>query len=221
MRPPKTVLENFKLCRANLFLMYKRNEGLVDTLRDLLTSPPDVIARAKRERCLCRTGAVLVVDWILIATAILALSLRWMSLGWAAGMAAGIFILGVLATAFLGWLIRLIMTLLGGRGDYFEGLTSVTYAIFPLSLGILLSVAISPLALLSGLIIFALLTVLSLLGLATLYRAVKELFGTDLITVWIALSILMGVLISAFYAALLIAQPELLAWFGTERALLP
>jgi hypothetical protein len=99
------------------------------------------------------------------------------------------------------------MTTLGGRGEYFEGVTAVAYTSLPISVGIVIAAIISAVATgsaaIAGAIInFVVLAFFGVLGLAIMYRSVRELFRTDMITALIGVAVIYaGITIAGIYVS--------------------
>jgi hypothetical protein len=109
------------------------------------------------------------------------------------------FVFGILASVFLGFVLKQLMGALGGNGDYFEGLTVFSYMIFPLSVGLLISSVFSRIPILGGLLIFVTIVITAAMSLGLLFRSVKELFKVDMITAWIGISLLILVMVLAMW----------------------
>jgi hypothetical protein len=165
---------------------------------ELLTNPVQAISSAKKEKNLNTTLKILFFEWVFITLAVFITSnyLNLAIIG--AQTSLLVFLVGITGVLIYGFLIKLILTILGGRGKYFEGLTSIVYAIFPLSVGLLLSsvfIAIHPIGIAFSIIILLIYVVMSI---ATFYKGVKDLFNVDLITAWIGISILVVGTVVAF-----------------------
>ncbi len=173
---------------------------------EILTSPVKAIAKAKKEKNLGKSIGVLVVAALLfaIATAIGMIPISGLAqIG--AESAVGIFFLVLVGGLFLGWIVKIVMTTLGGVGKYFEGLTAVAYSSLPISIGMVIAsiasvtLAQSPVA---GMVVsFVFLAIFGALGLAILYRAVKDLFRTDMITTLLGVSIVYLAMFTAIYGS--------------------
>ena len=168
------------------------------SMGDLLTNPIVEITRAKREKNLLKTISFLAFNWVLIAIGASVL-LTSASPVPQALIFIGVLSGGIVFSLFKGVLVRIVMTTLGGRGNYFEGLTSVVYLEFPISIAVLLTGLLSVTSI-NGLVISLILSiVLFLIGIATFYRSIKEFFSVDIITAWIGVSILIMGIVAACY----------------------
>lgn len=109
-----------------------------------------------------------------------------------------IFFLGGL---FLGWLTKLTFHILGGKGHYYKGLSTVVYSLKYISVGILLAVLLSYIPFLGGLLAFLSVSTFGVISYATLYRAARELFGVDMITAFVGISVIFAVIMLSFYGS--------------------
>jgi hypothetical protein len=112
-------------------------------------------------------------------------------------------IAGILGTIFFGYLVNLVFNVLGGKGKLFEGLTSITYAEFPIAVGLIVSSVLSVAPLVGAPIAVVASIVFTILGVVTFYRAVKEFFSTDVVTAWVGVWILGVGAALGFYLAVL------------------
>jgi hypothetical protein len=118
-----------------------------------------------------------------------------------ASLAVGVFLLTFVGTFILGWIVELIATTLGGKGKFYEGLTSVVNAFVVPSIGVLIAAIFIHIMPVGIGVIFIALAVTIALGLATLYRSIKDLFSVDMITAFVTVSILTMALILAVLGA--------------------
>jgi hypothetical protein len=169
-------------------------------MKEILTNPVAAIMHAKKRKDMSETIQLLIVDWIIISVAFLLIP----NLGLAAKAAAAAFVgvVGILGTLFFGFLIQLVFNVLGGKGRFYEGLTSAVYAKFPIAVGIFIAALFTWLPF-AGLPIAVLASIIfTIIGVVAFYRSVKELFGTDIITAWIGVSILvLGIILGLYIAA--------------------
>jgi hypothetical protein len=177
---------------------------------EILTSPASAIARAKKEKNLGRSIGILVGSAVLLAIAA-AIGVGAQPIanlpGVGTGSAIGAFVVVLVGGLFLGWIVKVAMTTLGGRGEYFEGVTAVAYTSLPISVGIVIAAIISAVATgsaaIAGAIInFVVLAFFGVLGLAIMYRSVRELFRTDMITALIGVAVIYaGITIAGIYVS--------------------
>jgi hypothetical protein len=114
----------------------------------------------------------------------------------AAVSALSVFAVTLIISIILGFILKIIVTTLGGAGKYFEGLTVVAYALLPMAASLFVAsiFALVP----AGIVISAIAVALGFAcGLSMLYRGIKELFRTDMVTALVAVSILIIVLLIA------------------------
>ena len=111
-----------------------------------------------------------------------------------------IFALVIVFGLLSGIVVHVATTTLGGKGRYFEGLTSVSYSLVPAAVGLLLSsiLIFVPYSIGVQIIVFS---VAFAMALGILYRAIKELYSTDILISFISVSVVMLSLIMAVYAA--------------------
>lgn len=157
-------------------------------LKDLLIDPSEVIVRAKKKRNIDKVSALLLVEWILIGLGIIVV---FSNIGCLSRVALAItaFLVGVPSALFFAFLLKVVMKTLGGRGSYYEGLASVAYGLFAVSLGILVAAPFFYIPAVGSLIGLLILAVAGALSISTFYRAVKELFAVDMITTWIGIGL--------------------------------
>jgi hypothetical protein len=140
------------------------------------------------------------------------------SYGYAAvglGVALIVFAVGI----FISWVFSLGMSMLGGKGKFYEGLVSIAYPLKLLSMGIFISALASYAGGIGGVISFLALSVFGILAYTSLFRATREMFRVDMITAFIGVSTLFVILMLAAYGSVLsgvvtsgllpVAQPSL------------
>lgn len=102
----------------------------------------------------------------------------------------------------LGYVVSVSTNILGGKGNYYEGFTAVTYAMAAPSIGVLISAIVSFIPYFG---IFASLLVLLVtiaIGISTLFRGIKELFKTDM-TITLIVVIILSLSMLFTYASLI------------------
>jgi len=167
-------------------------------LKNLITDPVSGIAWGKKGKKMNSTLMVLVADWLVAAIAVMvagtAVSIGSPFSGLATmigGIAAiGVLIGGILLSLFGAYLLQLAVKTLGGKGGYWEGLSVLAYATWPLAVGSLITAALLFGGIAGAFIGFPVLAVLGTSSVATLFRSMKELFGIDYITAFVALGVL-------------------------------
>jgi hypothetical protein len=169
-----------------------------ELLKKLITDPAGGIAWGKKRKKMNDTLMVLVADWLVAAIAVMvagtAVSIGSPFSGLATmigGIAAiGVFIGGILLSLFGAFLLSMAVMVLGGKGKYWEGLSVLSYATWPLAVGSLVTAALLFGGIAGAFVGFLVLAVLGTSAVATLFRSVKELFSVDYITAFIALGVL-------------------------------
>jgi hypothetical protein len=172
---------------------------IVGKFSKLVSNPVEAILETKKY-----TNTVEAIGTLVIAAIIAAISIGIMivRLGlvpfqMAALAAVAGFVVMVVACLFLGYVIKIITVTLGGKGNYAEGLTAISYAVFAPAVGALVSSIVSTIPYVGPIISFVVLVLACALGISTFYRAVKELFSVDMVTSLVAVSIFVMVLMTA------------------------
>lgn len=157
---------------------------------DIIKSPVSAFAAAKKKQAINKTLNTLAESSVLFALSAVLLGARASALSvGVAGIAAFIFLLSFLAAMLIGWVIDIVATILGGKGSYFDGLTTVSYSSLFLSGGIFVASILSFLPV-AGLVlgIIAMLPAFAA-AFACFYRGVREMYKTDMITAFVTVSI--------------------------------
>jgi hypothetical protein len=167
---------------------------------DVLKNPVKAIENAKKKRTMGKTVGLMIVTAIVFGISVLILLAKTLAFTTVIGVGAfiGVFLLTLVFTLLFGLIIQIAAVTLGGKGEYYEGLTSITYALWPISIGFLIAVIIALIpyaSVISGII----LAVLFALGISTLYRSIKELFKIDMITSFVVVSIVILALFVGIY----------------------
>lgn len=173
----------------------------------LFTNPADAILAAKKSKSVGMTIVLLLVI-ALLASVITGIGAAMgtkspsyygrVSPGLGMGMilviAVAAFVLVFLGGLFGGWLMGIIMRTLGGKGGFFEGVTSLVYGHFVAAIaGVVFYVLMmvgtlskNQLAMMIMLVIGLIVMIWGIaLSMATFYRSLKELFSTDMITAFV------------------------------------
>jgi len=174
-------------------------------IMSLFTNPANAILEAKKTRSMGSTMLVLLISALLLAILVgivTALTTRssytysYYSYG-SSGPNIAAVVIGAFTTfmavflggLFAGYLISVAMRTLGGTGGFFEGLTTVAYALYVPSIALFIMGLLATGAVLAGgmgvVMIMVGMVVLMwgvILGIATFYRSLKELFSTDMVT---------------------------------------
>lgn len=182
----------------------------------LLTSPVEAVKEAKKEKNTGKTVGMLVISAILFVASFAIFQLRTISLQTSTTFFVGIFIGILVLGLFYGFVTKLVMGILGGKGRYFEGLTSITYSIFPVSVGTIISaILLYILTYISAGASFEVIGISSMItmfistlvfmvflsiGMATFYKSLVELFEVEMVVALVGAGILTGTLILSMYA---------------------
>ena len=179
---------------------------------DIIKNPAKSLAEAKKKRDINKTLIILVENAVLFAVAAGLIVAR-------TGLAGGLLLTSVSA-AFLfvligallfGLVVQISATTLGGKGQYFEGLTSVVYSLTPISAGIFVVALLSLIPFTAGIQIIVMALSFAL-GFSLIYRGIKELYKTDMITAFVVVSVTILVIFAAIYVSMGLS---LLGHFGS------
>jgi hypothetical protein len=159
-------------------------------------------AAATRKKSVSRTSRTLVASALMIAVAVAILGARGGNLTSGLYFALNVFVL-VIGTGIIGgYIIRIIANALGAKGGFYEGFTALSYALAPMTAGILIAAILTMIPTIGIALGVIAVIVLFALGIAVLYRGIKEMFRTDIFTSFVTVSILTISLIIGIYATL-------------------
>jgi len=186
-------------------------------IKKLLLNPADAIKEAKNRKNVDTVSSLLLIEWFIIGLANVIVyanlgKLTMFSLGLA------VFFIGIPMILFFALLLKIVMTTLGGKGNYYKALTALVYGTFALSIGILISSPffyVPKFGFLFGLLF---LSIAGALSISTLYRAVKEFFETDIMTTWIGIGlVLTGISLGVYLTIVLLlgGTPQFLPAIST------
>jgi len=175
----------------------------MEVARDILMNPLKAILKAKKDRDVNKTLLVLFLSWIMVGISFSITLYRIGLLSIALSSALAIFLFGILFSFFYGYIINIVMNVLGGKGKYYDGLTAATYSSLPISIGILLTAILSFInVVLGGLLGFITLAITTALSLSIYFRAIKEFYSTDMVVTFVGFLITIYVLMIAIYLSL-------------------
>jgi len=180
----------------------------------ILLAPDKAILEAKKKRDLTKSLIILLISSLLFLATVVVYYWSTDKLEnllkpeFPVGVYA--FIIPFVGSLFLGFVLVIAVNTLGGNGVYFDGLTTLSYSLLPLSIGIFLSITINSLLgalkitdlninMIIGLISFAIGTFFSAESVAIIYRAIKEFFETDMITAFIGATVLSAAIVIPLY----------------------
>lgn len=124
-----------------------------------------------------------------------------------ANLAAGTFFLVFIGGLFFGYITKMVMNLLGGNGDYWDGLTTVSYPVFSVSVGILLAMVLSYVPMVGPALAFVFVAVFFAIGYSSMFRLAKDMFGVEMIEAFIGITVVLAIGLVAVYGGLL-TTPE-------------
>jgi hypothetical protein len=172
---------------------------------EILKNPVAAIIRAKKKNTK-ETWTALVCASVLFAIATGVAVLRsggfsQVALPIAAVTMVSVFVVVLIISIVLGYILKIIVTTLGGSGKYHEGLTIISYSILPISAALLVAVILTMVPAVGVLLSVIVLAAGFATGLSLLYRGIKELFKTDMVVALIAVSVLILVLFVSLSAS--------------------
>jgi len=168
---------------------------------DILRNPAGAIVKAKKSRNMNKTLLALIEASVLLAIASAIVVIKtgaYSQLAYTIALASAvtIFVMVLVLSLIMGYVLKIIATTLGSTGRYYDGLTVFAYSLIPMSASIFLGAifALVP----GGAIISVIALALGFAsGLSLLYRGVKEMFKTDMVTAFVAVSVLILVIFIA------------------------
>jgi len=173
---------------------------------DIIKYPVKAIEKAKKSKNMNATLLVLVEAAVIfgIALAIVIAKLPLAGSTMVAALAAA-FISGLLlvfvAALFLGLILHTIAGIVGGKGEYYNALTTVTYAMVAPVTGILVAAILSFIPVV-GVVVGVIVLALTLgHGLGMLYKSTKELYSIDMVSTLVVISALTIAVIGAVWLA--------------------
>lgn len=120
-----------------------------------------------------------------------------------AAVAVGVALMLFAGGLFISWVFSLGMSMLGGKGRFYEGLACIAYPLKLFSVGVFISTLASYAGTIGGIISFLALSVFGILAYTSLFRTTREMFRVDMITAFIGVSALFAVLMMAAYGSVL------------------
>lgn len=149
---------------------------------DIFRDPGKAFSSAAKGKSMAKTGQVLVLDALIVAASLTILTWNAVMAPWIFALVIGIGIVG-------GYVLSIISGALGTKGGFFEGFTSIAYALAPMAVGILLIALFAHLPGVGTIIGYIAVMIMFSLGLSVLYRGVKDLYRSDMITAFVAVFI--------------------------------
>ena len=164
--------------------------------------PVKTILKAKKEKNMAKTLGFLIITSLIFGISSILLMKNFLFGSTALIFGVAMFLISLIFALVFGLTIQISATILGGKGKYFEGLTSITYPLFYLSIGLL---AISLLSFLpfTGALNIIIIFVSFATAVSVLYRGIKELFSLDMVTTFVVVSIQTLVIVVAIYSTMM------------------
>lgn len=165
----------------------------------ILRDPVKSLLAAKSKRNMNRTLKVLIEACVIFAIAAGVLVAKTGLLGiLLAGSIVTVFLMTLVGFLLFGLVVHIAASTLGGKGKYYEGLTTVAYSMLPVSIGFLVIALLSWAPLTIGIQLIVIAVTLAL-GISMLHRGVKELYRTDMVTASVAVLISVLVILLSVY----------------------
>lgn len=184
------------------------------TLTLILKKPVEAVYNAKRKKIISETLWVLLLSWVMIGVGLLTVSLRLLDplISFAIGII--VLVAGLFFSMFTGYLITKVMVIIGGKGNFFDGLTTVSYTIFPISIAILITSLLALVHPALGVIGFVPIAIQTALGLSLYFRCVKVLYNVDTVTTLVGFFIIVYVLMVSVYLTVSLTSTDIYSMFG-------
>ncbi len=126
-------------------------------------------------------------------------------------LAVGAFFIVLLGGLFFGYIFQTVMNILGGTGDYWDGLTTLSYPVFSVSLGVLLAMVFSYVPMLGPVLAFIFVAVFLSMGYASMFRLAQDMFDVGMIEAFIGVTVVLAVGFVAIYGGLLTIPEGIMA----------
>jgi len=128
-----------------------------------------------------------------------------------ANMAAGVFSVVLLGGLFFGFVTKVVMNVLGGDGEYWSGLATVSCPALSVSIGVLLAMVFSHVPTLGPVLAFLFVAVFLALGYASMFRLAKDMFDVGMIEAFVGVMVILAVGLVAIYGGLLTTPEGIMA----------
>ncbi len=127
-------------------------------------------------------------------------------------LATGTFFMVFLGVMFFGFLTKTVMNVLGGEGDYWNGLTTVAYPAFSVSVGILLAMVFSYVPVVGPVIAAVFVAIFFAVAYSSMFRLAKELFGIGMVEALVGVTVVLAVGFVAIYGGVLTTPEGIMAF---------
>lgn len=129
----------------------------------------------------------------------------------AANLGIAAFFIVFIGGLFFGWIMKLIMTILGGEGGYFEGLATIAYPVLTAAIGILVAMVLSYIPVIGIGLSFLTIAIFFAMAYAFMFRFTKEMFEVDMITSFVGITVLFAIVAISIYGSLATTASGLMA----------
>lgn len=146
----------------------------------LLFAPVEAIAEMKKKADITKSIIVIALSALFWALAVIigTKGMMWLP-------AIIMFIVMIIASLFMGFLLQLTFGILVGKGGYFEGVTVLACSMFAIAAAALVSSILILIPVIGIIISVILMGIAAVISSAAFFRAAKDLFATDYLTVLI------------------------------------
>lgn len=184
------------------------------TLRTILNSPLNAVKYAKRRKNMSEVLQILLLTWTIVGISLFAVSVRIFDL--LVSFAVGVigFVAGFFLSMFFGYLITRVMNILGGRGKFIDGLITISYSLFPISIGVVITSLLALIHPALGILGFVAIAIQTSLSISLYFRLIKELFRVNIITTLVGFFIIMYVIMASVYLTVSLSSTDLYEIFG-------
>lgn len=177
---------------------------------EIIKYPAKAIEKAKKSKNMNSTLTILIEVAILfgIAAAVIVAklplpiaSLMYAAVG--ASFVSGLLLI-IVAALFLGLVLHTVAAIMGGKGEYFNALTTVTYTMVGPVVGILVAALLSIIPVVGAVVGFIVLALTFAHGFSVLYKGTKDLYGVDMVTTLVIISVVTLSVVAAVWIAMVL-----------------
>ncbi|MFC2143698.1 Yip1 family protein [Candidatus Aenigmatarchaeota archaeon] len=168
---------------------------------EVIKNPIKALNAAKKKQNINRTLTLLLEISVIYGIAAVILGIKLPLFTGLMGVVAFVsaFLLTIVAALFFGLILHTIAGIMGGKGEYYNGLTTITYAMIAPSFGILIAAILSFIPFIGAVIGVIVLALTLAHGFSLLYRGTKDLYKIDMVTTLVIISVLTLTIIAALW----------------------
>jgi hypothetical protein len=165
----------------------------LQTLKELLLVPHEILPKITKTKNTNEAIVMLIINWVLLTVGFTLASQNY-------SIIPTILVFGIIGTLIAAFFIQVVLTVIGGKGDYTNALIASTYPFFGIALSSLIVSIIllwsSKVAAVIGTFLFVLYFTVAFTGA---FRVLKESFKLDIVTLWVATSLLLLAIFGSMY----------------------